>query len=487
MPELVTVRAIDSRETVSLTSVQSKPSPLSSTDPKGSGAVHRISPQRWNALAAYCRSPEASFVFEELDWFESHDGQVLGLLVVDPDRDYLLAFFARNHIGRFLPVDCGIYQSAELAIKNMGQSYRDLLPRLDELRRQGGSNGKPVDFFAIRGAPEKLNPRFRQLTTGDDFLAARSIIAAMMHWHEDSDGNFIEQFQTQAFDARLWELYLFAALTESGLQLDRPKPSPDLLARGIHGEFALEATSINPPGGTEGQSRIPYPGTAEEVPDYVRHFLPIRYAGPLTTKLKMRYWEKPAAKDKPLVIAIQDFHAPSSMRYSVSALPTYLYGAFYTPRRDRGGRLTIDVTRIEHHQWQGKVVPSGFFSLPDAENISAVIFNSSGTINKFNRMGVGAGFGSPDITLIRSGTRWNPEPDSSTPIPFEYVVTEGNDETWIEGMDVYHNPNAKYPLDAAHLPEAAHHRLLPNWHIETTSGGWKPIQSGTEIRRRASE
>ncbi|MBN3512290.1 hypothetical protein JYB55_26030 [Mycolicibacterium septicum] len=405
------------------------------------------------------------------------------MLVVDPEHDYLFAFFARNRVGRFVPVDCGIYQSAELAVNNVSQSYRDLLPRLDELLIQGDTRGKPIDFFAIRGAAEKLNPRFRRLTTGDDFLAARSIIGAMMHWYEDSDGNFIEQFQTQGFDSRLWELYLFAALTESGLQLERPNPAPDLLARGIHGEFALEATTINPTALTEGQTGVPHPRTVEEIEEYIRGYLPIRYAGPLTNKLAKRYWDGPSSKGKPLVFAIQDFHAPGSMRYSVSALPMYLYGAFQTARRDGDGRLAIDVTRIEHHKWEGKVVPSGFFSLPDAENISAIVFNSSGTINKFNRMGVGAGFGSPNITLIRSGTLWNPDPDSSTPISFEEVVAEGNPETWIEGMDVYHNPNAKYPLDSAHLPGAAHHRLLPDLHIETTCTGRKPIQSGTEIRR----
>jgi hypothetical protein len=37
----------------------------------------------------------------------------------------------------------------------------------------------------------------------------------MMHWYEDPDGNFIEQFQTTGFDARLWELYLFAMFCEA--------------------------------------------------------------------------------------------------------------------------------------------------------------------------------------------------------------------------------------------------------------------------------
>jgi len=42
-----------------------------------------------------------------------------------------------------------------------------------------------------------------------------------MRWYEDVDGNFIEQFQTTGFDARIWELYLFAAFRELLYAIDR--------------------------------------------------------------------------------------------------------------------------------------------------------------------------------------------------------------------------------------------------------------------------
>jgi hypothetical protein len=41
----------------------------------------------------------------------------------------------------------------------------------------------------------------------------------MMRWYEDADGNFVEQFQTTGFNARLWELYLFTTLVETGYGL----------------------------------------------------------------------------------------------------------------------------------------------------------------------------------------------------------------------------------------------------------------------------
>jgi hypothetical protein len=444
--------------------------------------MQQISLQRWNALASYCRLPGAEILFQELAWFESNEHQVLAMVAADTESDFLTAFFARDKIQRFRLVwVSGPYESFNVAASNLTEVLQQISPKIDALRIQGNESGRVTDLFAQRAPDTKLNPRFRRLADEEDYSAAKSLVRELMHWHEDVDGNFVEQFQTTGFDARMWELYLFATLAEAGLQVEHPRPAPDILAKGIHGEFTIEATTINP---TTGSSDTPpIPTNAADMAAYIRHYLPIRYAGPLTTKLAKKYWTRDAARGKPLVLAIQDFHAPLSMTYSYPALPMYLYGVTHTPHRDSARRLIIEATPIANHRWGTKDVPSGFFSLPDAENVSAVVFNNSGTLNKFNRMGVGAGFGAANITLIRRGTLWDPNPDSSTPTPFEEVIGEGNPETWVEGMDVFHNPNALYPFDTEHLAGAAHHRIRPDLQIETFCRGRKPMTSGTEIRR----
>lgn len=40
---------------------------------------------------------------------------------------------------------------------------------------------------------------------------------------------------------------------------------------------------------------------------------------------------------------------------------------------------------------------------------------------------------------------------------YKVEVTEGYNETWIDGLNVFHNPKALYPLDQDLLPGAAHH------------------------------
>jgi hypothetical protein len=94
-------------------------------------------------------------------------------------------------------------------------------------------------------------------------------------------------------------------------------------------------------------------------------------------------------------------------------------------------------------------------------------------------MGVRAGFGTGNVILIRSGTAVDLDPDASEPVKFVQFVTEGYPETWIEGMDVYHNPNALHPIDPDMLPGAAHHECMADGQIRTTTAAWKPFDSRT--------
>ena len=59
----------------------------------------------------------------------------------------------------------------------------------------------------------------------------------MMHYFEDVDRNFIQQFQSDGFDARIWELYLYALLNELGYGLDRAHAAPDFHCQGLLGDF----------------------------------------------------------------------------------------------------------------------------------------------------------------------------------------------------------------------------------------------------------
>jgi hypothetical protein len=49
----------------------------------------------------------------------------------------------------------------------------------------------------------------------------------------DRGGNFRQQLQTEGFDARVWELYLYAAFSEAGYTIDTEQAVPDFSSRGM--------------------------------------------------------------------------------------------------------------------------------------------------------------------------------------------------------------------------------------------------------------
>jgi hypothetical protein len=446
---------------------------------------------RFNALAGYAR-PMAAYFSDEVAWFEHASERVLGVVLRDRiDDDFVGMIMARDRRGRFRAVD--FTTSFEPTRRRAQVLLRREMERLamapDEEFYQGDEAGVPLDFFTPRADPARLHPGFQGLMDAEGFSAARGIIEPMMHWYEDPDGNFIEQFQTTGFDARLWEPYLFAVFAEMSYLIKRIHAVPDFVCEGVLGTFAVEAMTVNPTQDATGAVVPPPPNrTPEEHRAFVSQYMPIKFGSVLFSKLGKKYWERPSATGKPLLFAIQDFSAPASMLFSRTALPLYLYGYDYAWEHDSAGRLKVIPKKIATHRWGEKEIPSGFFDLPDSENISAVVFSNSGTISKFNRMGALAGFGSKRVVLQRVGAAYDHTPDSVEPRQFKKVVgAPGYRETWVEGLDVYHNPKASIPLDPEMLPGAAHHRLLADGRIESVAPTWHPLVSVTRVLLTPSE
>ncbi|MGB3763018.1 MAG: hypothetical protein WA966_07315 [Ornithinimicrobium sp.] len=440
--------------------------------------ISTISKLRFDVLASYARSPLMASVGVEVEWFEVEGTPIIGALILDRDGQYSAAVLAPDLAERYRGVrHTNFHGTPQEAVADLANTIAGVVPELESERVQGDEPLAPVDLFTPVRSFERLHPSFVQLTQNAGWAAARTVIEHMMRWYDDVDGNFVEQFQTTAFDPRVWELYLFATLTEAGYTLDRTNPMPDFVAVGPQATLALEATTVNPRV-IDGQSEPDPPSdTKEERIRYVRDYMPIRYAGPLTAKLKKKYWEREHVRGLPLVFAIQDFHEPRSMSWSGSSLAIYLYGLFHEAVPTEDGTVKVEPQKVIKHRWGTKDVPSNFFELPDAENVSAVIHNSSGTLSKFNRMGVSAGFGSPDVQLIHSGLAADHDPDAVTPTRFSRVVGEGYEEAWMTGMDVFHNPHAAVPLDFDAFPGAAHHVLVPDGTVQSTIPEWHPLSS----------
>ncbi|MBB5746572.1 hypothetical protein [Brevundimonas variabilis] len=317
----------------------------------------------------------------------------------------------------------------------------------------------PVDFFAPITPEQDQHPTFKVLVNDPRYSPARELIAAMMRYHKDVDGNFVQQFQTVGFDARLWELYLFAAFTELGFVQTGDGVAPDFVMASLRGSLGVEATTANPPQGVP----VPPAPTADTLQDYLENYVPIKLARTLKKKLRKPepYWQAEGMENVPFAIAVQDFHAPGAMTMIVPAATEYAFGVRHSMRE--GVR---QVEWIADHRRGDVVEPSGFFRLPAGENVSAVIVNPQGTLVKFNRLGFIAGFGDRRVRMVRHGVRRHDGAADPRPRPFVDQVHEpGYAETWVEGMVVLHNPGARIPLDPDLLPGATHEFLEPDGRI----------------------
>lgn len=444
----------------------------------------RLSRARFDGLAGYTRKPAAAFSSIEMEWYSDKAERVLGLLIEDlVDHDFGGVVLGRDAKCRFRAVSVTNFYESKDAARNELEDVLESWSRKPDLEfHQGDEKGTPLDVFAPSVPPRRLHPAFLRIATGEGFSPARELIEAMMPYYEDVDGNFVEQFQTTAFDARFWELYVFALLHEQGFAFNRDFNAPDFFCERFLDRVFVEAVTVNPTVDRNGLIvEPPVPEEAGAFAQYYQEYMPLKWGSSLTSKLKKKYWNLARVRNRPIVLAIQDFHVPRAMTFLANSITPYLYGISFSALYDQSGDLEVRSTPRGPHSWGGKTVESGFFNLPNCENISAVITNPTATISKFNRMAYLAGFGSRSVRMLYTGTCHNHDANASLPMTFCLDVHDPKyTESWAQGTNVYHNPKATVGLDESFLPDAAHHRFeegvlrshIPDFH---------PYQSTTVI------
>jgi hypothetical protein len=294
------------------------------------------------------------------------------------------------------------------------------------------------DLFTLQVPETEADDRFLTLRAEDVYASTRTLMNRLFADMPNPDRHFIKELQTNAFDARIWELYLFALREDELWQVDRPAVSPDYrFSRGdqvVWVEAVIAAST----------QRLREPTDPTHFPEFIDHALAMRFGTPLGNKLGMRYWDLPHVAGCPLVIAVADFVERDVVRWGEQGLRRYLYGADYVMTSEPGEPLAGTIIDVANHHYASKTIPSGFFSLPGAEHISAVLFNNSGTVAKFHRKAFDPVV-DRSYRLLRHGFCPDPRPESPLPQPFAYIVGEV-DEPWREGTVVLHNQNALYPV-----------------------------------------
>lgn len=294
------------------------------------------------------------------------------------------------------------------------------------------------DLFDPVVPPEKLNLLFSNLIDGRGRAPARSTLQNAFDQLPKPDGNFIKDFQTTGFSARVWELYLAAYATSIGLHLTQPDDRPDYLLTKAGASVWLEATTANPTDGEEPHGASPISNW-----ELGNEFL-VKLGSALYSKLTKRYWQLPHVAGLPFVIALADFHDNDPLRASSGPLSRYLYGTHLLLTSGPGEPVKGVDHPVPSIHSSRKTIPGHFFELPETEHISAILFSNAGTIGKFDRMGFDRHLHS-DMRMLRWGYAFDSEITAVAPEPFAYVVGDAP-ETWGQEVIVFHNPHALHPV-----------------------------------------
>lgn len=437
--------------------------------------MHKISQSKFQIYTAFTKNPAVSLISKEIAWYENENRTIAATIIEDTDAEYHAIIFGRNEIGAMGFVDIfSIYDTIEEAEAKIFEEVKKYEAQKKTVFVQGKKQSTINLFQPIA---QNKNPSYIQLDTSRTYTPAKELIKELMPYLNDIDGNFVDQFQSKGFDSRLWELYLLCYFNEEQLIVERDYNAPDFMISRGDLQIGVEAVTAARKEATKGISSY------EELVAFFNKDIDIdqmaiTWGSPLYSKLKkktkiggLHYWEYEHTKNKPFVIAIADFSNDFSMTRSNTSLVTYLYGQTTADfKRDENGHVVPTPNRIEKHVGT-KEIPSGFFHQDNTEHISAIITSSSATLSKFNRIGKECGFGDKHVRMFREGNCIDPDPKASKPLHFLYEVveSEGSEvELWAEGVEVYHNPNALYPLPLDFFQLAINYQLEDNIPVANT-------------------
>lgn len=320
-------------------------------------------------------------------------------------------------------------------------------------------------LFQTSRADLDLHPSFVRLRDDPKLAPARMLMDDAFSQFPDRDRNFVEQFQTTGFDNRTFELYVSELLRSEQFVLSGTEPQPDFQASKDRVSLIIECTTANPTDTGQGARMDPYRPMNErdssllDIKERSHNEIPIRIGGALYSKMtkgvrlgdqRVKYWDLPHCQGKPFVLAVQTFHEDGSLSFSDAGVAEYLYGLRHTPDWDKEGNLIINSESLSEHvrKSDGKRIPSGFFSQPDSEHISGVLWSNAGTVPKFNRIALAGPYATNDVLALRYGNYYDWDPNAHAPLPFVYIIGSDNapEETWGQEAVFFHNPNALMPI-----------------------------------------
>lgn len=296
--------------------------------------------------------------------------------------------------------------------------------------------------------PEASQHRNFKTTLSLRNAAERDIVSQWVDGMPNRDNKFVEEFQ-RSFNSSFWEIYLHGLFKEYGFEMDWAHQSPDFWLKTNHGEVLIEAVTANAAMGAVPEWERP--GVLDEM-IAAKNFWPlnreaiIRLSNAMLSKLRRYndyYRTLPHVGRKPFVIAIAPFEQPYFNHQYDRAIRALLYDeyvdetAFYKNRAKYPiGPPTVQLGSVEKDN--GTTIDLGLFLNDGWPEVSAVIFSCAATWGKASAM-------SPVERIGWIASSWGDGPDGQ-PVRRRDRLGAAF-ETISDGLQVFHNPHARYPLN----------------------------------------
>lgn len=320
-----------------------------------------------------------------------------------------------------------------------------------------------MNFFEPIVARESLHPHFVSAC-----MPAREPERALFaRWAEgfvDRDGKVVTEFQT-TFNTTFWEIYLYACLKALGYAVDWSRSAPDFAVEGRGLEFVIEAVTANAAQGKPSEWDRTFS------PKEIRNLWPIRKLNveamirlsnaivSKADKYEKRYGELDHVKGKPFVVAVAPFEQPHFNIQYDRPIRALLYDRYLdedafreNPAAHPNGVPEVSLGSITKDN--GAKIRLGIFNDESFSTISAVVFSTTATWGKLSAMSKDAS--AQEVTVQ---SNWATPPDGA---PRRRVCSAlEHDETVLDGLQVFHNPHARFPLspEAFRAPRVVQHFL----------------------------
>lgn len=291
--------------------------------------------------------------------------------------------------------------------------------------------------------------QYKVLKTDIQLTSERKILETWAEDYVDLDGNFKRDFQ-KSFRPQMWELYLHALFKKANFKRNMDYTAPDYIIESPL-KFYVEAATANfRQNGPNEMDRTYEQFDELTKPPYMLDLYTDQLDESIS-RIAKKLQDKNNAYNKychngsvvegvPYVVAIGAYDQLNSGQEFIYPMLALLYGWYFDSTTNQF-HLQDSITNPNTSKKQ----ELNLFSKTKFENISAVLFSCSITIGKLTALAISEG-----LPTFNTAYSFHEIQDETKENGYKYVmkkVSQDTPEELEEGVFIFHNPNAKNPLD----------------------------------------